>query len=40
MGKTGPDQAPDSPIDPETGAPVGIDKGWDYNVGAAYLGQQ
>jgi len=27
--------APPSPIDPKTGAPVGIDKGWDYNVGEA-----
>lgn len=28
-------EAPPSPIDPKTGAPVGIDKGWDYNVGKA-----
>jgi uncharacterized protein with gpF-like domain len=30
--------AADHIIDPKTGAPVGIDKGWDYNVGQA--GQQ
>lgn len=24
-------------VDPKTGAPVGIDKGWDYNVGQAHL---
>jgi len=35
MGKSGPDTAPPSPIDPRTGAPVGIDKGFDYNVGEA-----
>jgi uncharacterized protein with gpF-like domain len=40
MGKSGPDEAPDSPIDPKTGAPVGIDRGWDYNVGEAYLERQ
>jgi uncharacterized protein with gpF-like domain len=28
--------APASPIDPNTGEPVGIDKGWGYNVGKAY----
>jgi uncharacterized protein with gpF-like domain len=28
----------DEIIDPKTGAPIGIDKGWDYNVGQA--GQQ
>ncbi len=39
MGKKGPDQAPYSPIDSKTGAPVGIDPGWDYNVGAAAWGQ-
>ncbi|HSW38572.1 MAG TPA: phage minor head protein [Acidobacteriota bacterium] len=27
--------APPSPIDPKTGEPVGIDKGWGYNVGEA-----
>lgn len=32
-------QAPPSPIDPKTGEPVGIDKGFGYNVGAAYLEQ-
>jgi len=32
-------EAPPSPIDPTTGAPVGIDKGWDYNVGKAAYGQ-
>jgi hypothetical protein len=31
----GKGEAPPSPIDPKTGAPVGIDKGWDYNVGEA-----
>jgi hypothetical protein len=31
--------APPSPIDPETGAPAGIDKGWDYNVGKAAFGK-
>lgn len=31
----GQGEAPDSPIDPKTGAPIGIDKGWDYNVGQA-----
>jgi uncharacterized protein with gpF-like domain len=34
-GKTGPDKAPSTAIDPATGAPVGIDKGWAYNVGQA-----
>ncbi len=38
-GKSGPDSAPQSPIDPLTGAPEGIDKGWDYNVGEAAWGQ-
>ena len=28
-------QAPPSPINPKTGEPVGIDKGWGYNVGEA-----
>ena len=28
-------EAPPSPIDPKTGEPVGIDKGWGYNVGKA-----
>jgi uncharacterized protein with gpF-like domain len=28
-----PDQPPPSPIDPKTGAPVGIDKGWDHAPG-------
>ncbi len=32
-GKKG--QAPPSPLDPKTGEPVGIDKGWGYNVGKA-----
>ena len=40
MGKTGPDQAPPSPIDPKTGEPVGIDKGWGYNVGEAAWGRK
>lgn len=35
----GKGQAPPSPIDPKTGAPVGIDKGWDYNVGEAAFGK-
>ena len=35
MGKDGPDQSPAIEIDPKTGAPIGIDKGWDYNVGQA-----
>jgi hypothetical protein len=39
MGKEGPDQAPPVVIDPKTGAPVGIDKGWDYNVGEAAWGK-
>ena len=39
MGKTGPDQAPPSPIDPKTGEPIGIDKGWGYNVGEAAWGR-
>ena len=33
--KAAPDLAPDLNIDPETGIPDGIDKGWDYNVGQA-----
>jgi uncharacterized protein with gpF-like domain len=32
-------QAPPSPIDPKTGEPVGVDKGFGYNVGAAYMEQ-
>lgn len=40
MGKAGPDQAPPIVIDPKTGAPVGIDKGWDYNVGEAAFGRR
>jgi uncharacterized protein with gpF-like domain len=31
--------APDSPIDPKTGEPIGIDKGFGYNVGQAYMEQ-
>lgn len=31
----GKGDAPPSPIDPKTGEPVGIDKGWGYNVGEA-----
>jgi len=34
-GKSDPDTAPASPLDPKTGAPVGIGKGWAYNVGQA-----
>lgn len=33
MGKSGPDTAPPSPLDPKTDTPVGIDSGFDYNVG-------
>lgn len=39
LGKSGPDTAPPVVIDPKTGAPVGIDKGWDYNVGEAAWGR-
>ena len=35
MGLDGPTAAPPIEIDPKTGAPFGIDKGWDYNVGKA-----
>ncbi len=38
QGKEGPDDAPASPVDPRTGEPVGIDKGWGYNVGEAAWG--
>lgn len=38
MGKSVSETPPDSSIDPKTGAPVGIDKGWDYNVGKAAWG--
>jgi len=31
----GKGEAPSSPIDPKTGEPIGIDKGWGYNVGTA-----
>lgn len=39
------DEAPESPIDPKTGAPVGIDTGWDHAPGKlrdlqAELGRQ
>lgn len=40
LGKSEPDQAPPMVIDPKTGAPVGIDKGWDYNVGEAAWGKK
>ncbi len=33
--KAGKGTAPPSPIDPKTGEPIGIDKGWGYNVGTA-----
>jgi hypothetical protein len=33
--KNGKGEAPPSPINPKTGEPVGIDKGWGYNVGKA-----
>ena len=39
LDKNGPDQAPPIVIDPKTGAPEGIDKGWDYNVGEAAWGK-
>jgi hypothetical protein len=38
-GRSSPDQAPPSPIDPKTGDPVGIDKGWGYSVGKAAWGE-
>ncbi|MCF6267624.1 MAG: hypothetical protein L3J57_13925, partial [Desulfuromusa sp.] len=34
-GKSVPDTAPTIEIDPKTEAPLGIDKGWAYNVGQA-----
>lgn len=37
--KAGKGSAPDSPIDPKTGEPVGIDKGFGYNVGEAAFGK-
>lgn len=33
--ESGKGEAPPSPLDPKTGEPVGIDKGWGYNVGKA-----
>jgi hypothetical protein len=33
--RAGKGEAPPSPIDPRTGEPIGIDKGWGYNVGIA-----
>ncbi|MDW7643442.1 MAG: phage minor head protein [Desulfuromonadales bacterium] len=39
LGKDEPDDAPDSPINPTTGTPEGIGKGWDYNVGEAAWGR-
>jgi hypothetical protein len=35
----GPNEAPEAPIDPKTGEPVGIDKGFGYNVGQAAWGE-
>jgi hypothetical protein len=35
----GKGSAPESPIDPKTGEPKGIDKGWGYNVGEAAYGR-
>lgn len=35
----GKGQRPPSPIDPTTGEPLGIDKGWGYNVGQAAFGK-
>ena len=40
MGKSRPDQAPPVVIDPKTGEPEGIGKGWGYNVGEAAWGRQ
>jgi len=37
--KGGAGTAPASPIDPKTGEPKGIDKGWGYNVGEAAFGK-
>lgn len=37
--KGGKGEAPPSPIDEKTGEPVGIDKGWGYNVGKAAFGK-
>lgn len=34
-GKSQPDKAPAVVVDPATGAPEGVGKGWDYNVGQA-----
>jgi len=39
FGKAGKMKAPASPIDPKTGEPSGIDKGWGYNVGEAEMTQ-
>jgi len=33
--QAGKGEAPESPIDPKTGEPVGLDKGFGYNVGTA-----
>lgn len=37
--KAGKGEAPPSEIDPATGEPVGIDKGFGFNIGKAYLEQ-
>jgi hypothetical protein len=39
QGKSGPDKAPPLVIDPKTGEPEGIGKGWGYNVGEAAWGK-
>lgn len=39
LDKTGADKAPAIETDPVTDAPIGIDKGWDYNVGQAAQAQ-
>lgn len=36
LGKAGPDRAPPVAMDPATGAPDGIDQGWDYAPGATW----
>ncbi len=39
LGKSGPDRAPADRIDPQTGNPEGVGKGWAYNVGKAAWGR-
>ena len=38
-GKSVAGKAPPSPIDPKTGEPAGIDKGWGYHIGQAAWGE-